>query len=110
MPTVTTKMRAVWNSRTFDIEDVQDMRPQFMLHIGELRDRIALQSFTETRTAHGAVEKTWATTDTVWGRVEIKEGAENFQADQVQSSRVVEIIIRHKKLICRERDQSGWHG
>lgn len=110
MPTVTTKMRAVWNSRTFDIEDVQDMRPPFMLNIGELRDRIALQTATESRTAQGAVSKSWATTDTVWGRVEIKEGSESFQADQVQSSRAVEITIRHKKLICRERDQDGWRG
>lgn len=110
MLTVTTKMRAVWNSRTFDIEDVQDMRPQFMLHIGELRDRIALQSFTEGRTSHGAVSKAWATTATVWGRVEVKDGSETFQADQVQSGRVVEITIRHKKLICRERDQDGWRG
>ena len=110
MPTVTTKMRAVWNSRAFDIEDVQDMRPQFMLHIGELRDRIALQTATETRSAHGGVTKAWATSDTVWGRVEFKEGSESFQADQVQSGRVVEITIRHKKLFCRERDQDGWRG
>lgn len=110
MPTVTTKMRAVWNSRYFDIEDVEDMRPQFMLHIGELRDRIALQSFTETRSAHGAVTKTWATDSTVWGRVTFKEGSETFQADQVQSSRPVEIVIRHKLLRCKERDQDGWRG
>lgn len=103
-------MRAVWNSRTFDIEHIEDMRPPFHLNSGDLRDRIALQSFTEGRTAHGAVSKTWATDTTVWGRVEFKEGSETFQADQVQSGRVVEITIRHKKLFCRERDQDGWRG
>lgn len=108
MTATTTKMRAVWNSRTFDIEDVEDMRPPFMLNVGELRDRIAIQEFTESRTAHGGVEKTWATLETVWGRVTFKEGSETFQADQVQSGRPVTITVRHKVLHCRERDQSGW--
>lgn len=110
MPTVTTKMRAVWGSRTFDIEDVQDMRPPFHLNAGDLRDRIELQAATETRSAHGGVTKTWATTDTVWGLVELVEGSENFQAEQVQSGRPAKITIRHMVLKCRERDQDGWRG
>lgn len=86
------------------------MRPPHSVRAGQMRDRVEIQALTETRSAHGGVTKTFATTDTVWGHVKFLKGREYFEADQVQSDVNVEILIRHQRLMCRERDQSGWRG
>ena len=116
MPTVTTKHRIRWVNpadsveHLFDIEHIDLIRPPHHLGAGKMRDRVNIQSVAETRTAHGAVTKTFTTQDTVWAAVKYIQGAEGFQADQVQSEATVEVMIRDMRLTCKERNQDGWRG
>lgn len=43
------------------------------MQAGSLRHRLALQTATESADADGAMERSWATTTTVWGSVEPAE-------------------------------------
>lgn len=46
------------------------------MSIGELRDRLTIQQYTEGKDDYGGVTKTWATLATVWGRNLPKVGRE----------------------------------
>lgn len=50
------------------------------MRAGNLRHRLALQSYTATQDAYGAETKTWATQRTVWGSVEPLTGREYLEA------------------------------
>jgi len=63
---------------------------------GNLIKRIALQSYAETRTASGAVTKTWATYDTVWAQLRTLSGRERDMAQQEASTLTHEITIRYR--------------
>ena len=65
------------------------------MRAGRLRRRLQLQQRTDGKGALGGVVPTWTTTVTVWGGVEALSGSENFNADQVNSSLQVRIVLRY---------------
>jgi SPP1 family predicted phage head-tail adaptor len=63
------------------------------MRAGLLRDRLALQSATETRDGSGAVALSWTTQRTVWGAVEPVSGREEWRGHRIlpQTSHMVRI-------------------
>ncbi len=67
------------------------MRPR----AGRLTHKVNLQQQTGTRGSMGGSTRTWSTTATVRAAIEPISGKEFFQADQLNSSTKVMIIIRY---------------
>lgn len=67
-----------------------------MIEAGRLRHRVAIQSATEAQNDLGEVEKTWATTATVWGAVEPLTGRELWQAQQVSAEITHRVRMRYR--------------
>ena len=63
---------------------------------GNLIKRIALQHYVETRSASGAVTRTWATYATVWAQVRTLSGRERDIAQQERATLSHEITIRYR--------------
>lgn len=66
------------------------------MRAGTLRNRVVLQSRTETQGSTGEVTWTWADVDEVWAAIEPISGREYFAAQQVQSSTDTRIRIRYR--------------
>lgn len=66
------------------------------MQAGELREKIIIQSSTETRTGSGAVTNTWGTFATLWAAVEPMTGREFFQVDQLSAERTIKFVVRYK--------------
>jgi len=62
------------------------------MQAGQLRERIAVEAMTVVADGMGGETPTWATVTTVWGRVRVQLGQEQFSsaAEQVQG------VISHK--------------
>jgi SPP1 family predicted phage head-tail adaptor len=65
------------------------------MDVGKYRHRLAFQSATDTRTADGGVSQAWATTNTVWGRVDPLDGSEVVHADKTRADATHRANIRH---------------
>lgn len=65
------------------------------MQAGKLRHRIAIQSATETRDAHGGITRTWATAATRWGSIEPLRMREIFEGQQVEPRLSHMITLRH---------------
>lgn len=52
------------------------------MRAGHLRERIAIQQFTETQNAIGEPVKTWGTVASVWARIVALSGDEFFASGQ----------------------------
>lgn len=63
---------------------------------GNLIQRIALQSYDESRTASGAVTRTWSTYATVWAQLRTLSGRERDRAQQEAATLSHEITIRYR--------------
>jgi len=66
--------------------------------MGEMRQRVALQTRTVTR-VEGIPEESWTTVATVWAAVADLSGKEYFQAASMQSEVTTRIKIRYRKGI-----------
>jgi SPP1 family predicted phage head-tail adaptor len=62
---------------------------------GSLRQRIELQSRTDTQDATGQAVPTWATYATVWAAIEPLTGRELIAAKQAQSQDTVKVRCRY---------------
>ena len=72
--------------------------------IGHLKSRVIIQSYTESVNAFGERAKTWTTTATVWGKVEIMlSQAERESAGQETSLVSAKFTIRKRALNERNR-------
>ncbi len=65
------------------------------VNAGELRHRLAIQSKTNSVTAHGSFTENWSTDDTVYGAVLPLTGKEFFADDSVESNVSHRIVIRY---------------
>jgi len=66
--------------------------------MGEMRQRIALQAKTITK-SEGIPQENWTTVATIWAAVEDISGKEYFQAGAMQSEVTTRIKIRYRKGI-----------
>lgn len=64
--------------------------------IGELRERVTLQTKTRTRDAMGGYAETWADTATVWALVRPMSGRERAQAGQQQAAANYLVVMRYR--------------
>ena len=64
------------------------------MRIGSLRNRIIVQSATETRDAEGGVIRAWAKVREVWGSIETTGGLEVEEADRMAARAMIGVVIR----------------
>ncbi len=69
------------------------------MRAGPLRNRLILQSQTETRETGGGVVVSWTTQATVWGGIHPISGKEYTAIQQTQNEATVKIIIRYQSSI-----------
>ena len=62
---------------------------------GQLRHRLAVQTFSESRDSQGGVTKSWSTDSTVWGSIRPLSGKELVSAQQVDAKVTHKIEIRY---------------
>lgn len=79
--------------------------------IGQMRERVVIQSPTNSLDAIGSVSTTWATVSTVWARVRPADALEKVVGDRVAAVGQYEVTIRYltgltpsHKLTWRNRD------
>ena len=65
------------------------------MRAGRLRQRLTLQSKSETRDAYGAAIISWSDEATLWGAIEPLSGKEYLAQDSIQSEAKVRIVIRY---------------
>lgn len=63
---------------------------------GDLRERVELQTATQTRDAIGGIVMTWATTATLWAKVEQMSAREQWHREQLRASAGWRVTIRHR--------------
>lgn len=71
--------------------------------IGVLRDRVDLQSSTDSLDAFGQPARTWTTYATVWAKVQGQSGGEAQQANHQYST------VQYRITIRRRTDVSATH-
>jgi len=65
--------------------------------IGDLRERVTLQTLSRARDDYGGAEETWTTTATVWANVATLGGSEQEEGtDQVIAQLTHSITIRYR--------------
>jgi len=62
---------------------------------GTLKDRVTIQSVTETRSSSGQVNETWGTFATRWASVEPLQGREFFESQQVNADVTTRVRLRY---------------
>lgn len=70
---------------------------------GDFRHSIAIQANTEGRDATGGMTESWATVETVWGRITPMTGRELFEAQQVKAR------VTHKVLMWKNTTVTPSH-
>ena len=61
---------------------------------GDLRHRIAIQTYTSAKDPNGGENGSWATTTTVWGAIETLTGKKLELARQIDDEATVQLRIR----------------
>lgn len=64
------------------------------MRIGRMRERVEIQGNTPTTGSRGQPTPVWATTSTVWARVQQVKGDETEQADKITAKRNYEVELR----------------
>lgn len=83
-----------------------------MARIGNLDQRITLQSYTTTSDGAGGQTRTWAdlaSVPDVWAKVEAKGGSEGFSSDRVEAVGSFVFTIRNRTDLD-ERMRIVWGG
>lgn len=65
------------------------------MRAGQLRERVTIQSVTETQNSIGEPIETWATFAIVWGAVEPLPGRDRYTAAQLEEPVVSRLRIRY---------------
>lgn len=79
------------------------------MRAGELRHLITIQQATESRTASGAVSKSWSTFTTAYADIKPMDGREYFQVDQETAEARVKFVIRYQAGITTAM-RISWDG
>lgn len=68
------------------------------MQAGQLRERIAIQSYTAASDGMGGETQSWSTVATVWGRVRMVNGQEQFTAanERIQGTVSHKVNLREK--------------
>lgn len=77
------------------------------MSVGQLRDRLTLQSVTTTQDAYGAYTETWADIGTVWGRNVVRWGKESEYGHQTEGVQRYEFEVRYRSGIT-PKDRVVW--
>ncbi len=84
------------------------------MQAGQLRERIAIQSYTAVADGMGGETQSWATVATVWGRVRMANGQEQYTAagEQIQGTISHKVNLRAKAggVSLTIRHRFGWKG
>ena len=80
-----------------------------MVAIGEMRERVTIQTATLQADSIGGATPSWSDVDTVWARVEPLSGSEGEAQDQLQSSQLYRITIRYRNDITAAH-RITWRG
>lgn len=78
------------------------------MSIGQLRDRLTLQSVVTTQDAYGAYTETWEDVAKVWGRNVVRWGKESEYAHQTEAVQRYEFEIRYRDDIT-PKDRIVWN-
>ena len=65
------------------------------IRAGRLRNRVTIQTSTESRSTHGDLERTWTTFKTVWASISPVTGREYIEGNAVQAQVSHRITFRH---------------
>ena len=76
--------------------------------IGQLRERVEIQTLTRTPGLGGESAITWPTLATVWARVKPMSGNENIDAGQMASPFTHEVTIRHRSDVGAQTHRIIW--
>jgi len=64
--------------------------------IGDLREKIDIQSVTSTKDSIGSPVQSWNTIATTWAEVRQASGSETFRRQQMQAGATWTIIVRYR--------------
>ena len=62
---------------------------------GALRQKVVIETKTESRDSYGQVDESWETLGSVWADVRPRSGSEFYAADQVHSNITHLVELRH---------------
>ena len=79
------------------------------MQAGKLRQRVTLQTATETANDYGELTRIWADTTTVWASVESLTGREYLQAQQEKISVTTRIVMRYRSGVTTTM-RATWDG
>ena len=72
------------------------------VRIGRLRNRIQIQTYTESRNDHGQVLQEWSTAATRWGGIEPLKSDEIIAADKIEGRVTHKIILRYYEGLSKK--------
>lgn len=64
--------------------------------IGRYKERITIQTYTDTKQVNGEVVRSWSTLRTLWAQYKSLGGNETFQSDEKTAQRSAEFWIRYQ--------------
>lgn len=67
----------------------------YRLQSGKLRERLNVQSYSESQSSTGVVSRSWSTDNTRWASVRQLSGNEAVAHQQQQGEAVYEIVMRY---------------
>lgn len=77
--------------------------------LGELDQRVTLESSTMTQDGAGGAETTWSTYATVWAKVTPLTGRESERSDRREATSAYLIVLRNRDDVV-EGHRLGWRG
>lgn len=84
------------------------------MQAGQLRERIAIQRNTPAGDGMGGETQSWSTVATVWGRVRMMQGTEQYSAasERVQGAITHKVNLRQKAggVTLNHEDRFLWQG
>lgn len=77
--------------------------------LGELNQRVTLESATDAEDGSGGSDETWSTYATVWAKVTPMQGREGEAGSRREATSAYVIVIRNRDDV-EEGDRIGWRG
>lgn len=70
--------------------------PAKAVTLGDMRERVQILTYTDTRDQIGGTVRSWTTLATVWARVEEMSAGEQYHREQIQTSAQFAVTIRFR--------------
>lgn len=81
-----------------------------MAVIGKLKERVTIESFSETKDSYGQPIRTWSTIYTLWAQHVPTSGSEVFETDEKTARRFATFRVRYQGLTINETMRLTWNG